>query len=121
MSHSFYKILHLTSILSVFMALGALIMLGKAKAAGSENLRKVAAITHGIATTFILVSGFGMLARLGVTWPFPGWALAKVFIWLFIGASIGLAKRVPKAANALWIGLIVAGFLAAYLGTTKPF
>jgi hypothetical protein len=121
MSHSFYKILHMTSVLSVFMSLGALIILGKFKGAESAKLRKAASITHGVATTFILVSGFGMLARLGIQWPFPLWALIKVCLWLFIGASIALAKRKPNAWPILGIALIATAFFAAFLGNTKPF
>lgn len=101
--------LHVASALLLFGSLGA-IFLGSGKKAGSA--------LHGISLVALLVIGFAILKKPPMD---QHWWMAKLGIWLFIGASPALVKR-----NVLppWLGftlcLVAAGF-AAWLGYTKPF
>jgi hypothetical protein len=79
------------------------------------------AITHGIGMVLVLVGGFGMLARLGIFWPWPGWIVGKIIIWLVFGVLIAVIGRVPALAKPLWWITIALGAIAAYLALNKPF
>jgi hypothetical protein len=69
----------------------------------------------------VLLGGFGMLARLGIHWPWPGWVLGKVIIWIILGGIIALIYRLPHVGKALWYIVLLLGTLAAYLAIMKPF
>jgi uncharacterized membrane protein SirB2 len=85
---------------------------------GSIKLEK---ILSGIAVLLILVSGMGLLARIGVpmkeAWPL--WVKIKMGVWVIIGSSGHMIlKRWPKAAGQFfWIAialLIAASYMANY-------
>jgi len=117
MSLAAYKVIHVLSIMLLFTALGGLLA-GPPAGAG----RKLAAMTHGIALVLILVSGFGALAKIGLSNPgiWPGWLWLKALIWLLFGGVIVVIKRVPRAATLLWWVLPILGGLAGYLALFKP-
>jgi uncharacterized membrane protein SirB2 len=113
MSNQFYKIIHVVSIVLFFSTYAAAVV-----KPGSIKFEK---ILSGVAILLILVSGFGLLARLnvpmGAAWPL--WVKVKLSIWIFIGALGHMVlKRFPKAAGKfLWasIGLlVVASYMANY-------
>ncbi len=85
--------------------------------------RKWVAITHGIGLLIVLVAGFGLLARLGIShggdWPI--WVWMKLGIWLVLGAMTALIGRNPRHARFFWVGIPILAALAAYLGINKPF
>lgn len=117
----FYKNLHLLGAFMLFIALGGLI-LHQINATAHENVwRKPVAITHGVGLVLVLVGGFGMLARLDIFWPMPGWAIAKLVIWVIFGALIAVVGRAPSLAKPLWWVTIILGAVAAYLGLNRPF
>ncbi len=118
MSLLFYKVLHVLALAYLFAALGATAWHaahgGRREAAG-----KGATLAHGLAMVVLLVSGFGMIAKLGV--GFPGWVWAKLALWLLLGAAAALPYRKPSWAGALfWLLPLLAG-AAAYLALYKPF
>src|SRR5271167_596046 len=85
-----YHILHVGSIL---------VLLGYsfyAFAAPAETRGKVLMIT-GIASLLVIISGFGMLARMGL--GFPGWAIVKFACWLGLSAAAGIAYRRRQQAG----------------------
>lgn len=120
MSYTVYKVAHLVAILFLFTSFGGMVALARN---GSEDsgLRKLALTTHGLSLAVILVAGFGLLARLGMTDGFPGWAMAKVGIWLLLGGALVAIKRRPGWAGALWLILPALGGTAAWLAIAKPF
>jgi hypothetical protein len=82
--------------------------------------KRTLAITHGVGLTAVLVGGFGMLARLGIHWPWPFWVAVKFVIWVAFGAMIALLLRKPELAK-LWYALALGlGFFVVYLGIAKP-
>lgn len=121
MSYGFYKILHLVSIMGLYMALGSMIF--HMKAGGNKKFpqKRFLMITHGIALLFILIAGFGLLARLQVMqFPWPLWVWLKMAVWLMLGGITAIIYRKPKMAMILWwITLFLGGF-AAYLANFKP-
>lgn len=121
MSMVVYKVIHIFSIMLLFTAFGGLLL---ASRAGGQNgvLRKLAGMTHGLALVLILVSGFGALAKIGMSNPaiWPAWLWIKVLIWLAFGAVIVVIRRAPQGAPALWWILPLLGGIAAYLALTNP-
>ena len=79
----------------------------------------MALATHGVALFVILVSGFGMLAKLG--YGFPLWVWLKLVVWLLIGAAIALVRRLPEQATIFWFAIPLLGTVAAFLAIYKPF
>ena len=109
-----YKIVHLFGIMLMFTALGAVIA---AAVAGEANprLRKLGGMAHGIALALILVGGFGMLARYGITGAWPLWIWLKLAIWLAFGAATVLVRRLGERAGWLVLLLPVLGAVSAWL------
>ena len=68
-----------------------------------------------------LVAGFGLMARYPILWPWPGWLMVKMVLWLVFGASIVLLKRLPQMRTRIWWGAWGLFLVAAYLGVHRPF
>lgn len=124
MSFEFYKILHLAAIMWLFMALGGYVfnaLTGGTKT--SKGAKRFMAIGHGVAALLILVAGFGMLAKMGVSHADGGWGVwvwGKLAIWVVLGGSIVMLKRMPTLARLIWPILIILGGVATMLAITKP-
>ena len=116
-----YRVLHVLSALLLFTALGGLLLAARAGVTTGVS-RKTAGITHGIAMILILITGFGGLARIGLSNPgiWPAWLWLKFLIWLVMGCIIVLIRRAPRTATLLWWLLPILGGLAAYLAIYKP-
>lgn len=121
MSYGFYKVLHLVSILSIFLALGAVCLHAAQGGEKKYPFRKWVLATHGIGTTVALVAGFGLLARIGLIGGFPGWVWAKLTIWVILGFIVAIIPRVPNLAVFWWVLVLVLGGTAGYLANYKPF
>ncbi len=119
MSYLAYKVLHIVGILAVFLALGGL---AARSLDGSTDMgsraAKLAGMTHGLALILVLVSGFGLIAKLGT--GFALWVWLKLAVWLVLGAMIALVRRMPQFASLLWFTIPLLGALAAYLALYKP-
>ncbi len=119
MSYLTYKILHILGVLLAFLALGGLTLNALSGGRGDEGRgRKLAGATHGLALLIILISGFGLLAKLGL--GFPTWAWAKLAIWLIIGAMLAFVRRMPQHATFFWFLIPALGACAAALALFKP-
>lgn len=109
-----YKIIHLAGIMGLFAALGSAI------AGTCSSCKKSAGILHGVALLLILISGFGMIAKLGYGYA-EGWVIAKIVIWLILGGVMVLAKKHTLKPPALMGIVLLCGILSAWLGIMKPF
>lgn len=121
MPYEFYKVLHL---LGIFLAVASLAGAGLVASGGRWNehpRRRLVSAVHGVAVLVVLVSGFGMLARLGLTSGLPGWALAKLGIWLLIGGMLVVPRRRPELGLVVWVAAPLLAVLAGWLAVTKPF
>jgi hypothetical protein len=118
MSYEFYKILHIFSVLLLFMALGTVAATGSAD---GGRLRRLGGVAHGVALAIILVAGFGLLAKLRMFGSIPGWVLIKLGLWVLLGLAVLPLRRRPEWTVWLWPLIPVVGGLAAWLAVTKPF
>lgn len=118
MSYSFFMILHFIGVFMVLMSLGGLIVLGVVE---DSRWRKLAGMTNGIGLVVILIGGFGLLGQLQLGWPWPGWILGKMLIWLLFAVLMVLARRASRLGIALWWGALLLAAVAAALANLKPF
>lgn len=120
-SYSIYKIVHLTGVFMVLMALAGVATQALDDGAKSHTWRKPLAVTHGLGLVLSLVGGFGLLARLGIVHGgLPGWVLAKLGIWALFAVLIRVVHKKPTWAKPIWPLIIVLGATAAYLAGAKP-
>ncbi len=110
MTREIYLIIHLTGISLLALGIGGMM-------AGGEK-RKTFAMLQGLGLLVMLVSGFGLLAKLGL--GFPHFAMVKTALWLLLGALPVIFRKLktPQSAEIL-IVLILVGIMA-YLGLMKP-
>jgi hypothetical protein len=118
MDLDFYRVLHLAGVIFLFTSIGGALLASREGATGAAA-RKLSGMTQGIALLIILVAGFGALAKLGLA--MPGWAWAKLVIWLALGASPVLIRKRPDLAKVWWLVLPLLGVVAAALARYKPF
>jgi uncharacterized membrane protein SirB2 len=85
MSPIFYKILHLTGVILLFIGLASALM------PKDTPHRRIGVIFHGIGLVILLVAGFGLIAKLQI--GFPWWIIAKLVLWLAFGAMPLIGKR----------------------------
>lgn len=111
MSLQTYHILHLVGLICVFIGFGGLL--------SSEGAKK-AMKWHGIGLVISLVSGFGMLAKMGIMGAMPVWVWIKIGLWLVLGFLPVLAKRRVLAAPVVVVIAVIIGAGLACLGYLKP-
>ncbi len=110
MDYATYKIIHLIGIAALALSVGGML-------AGGGN-RKLFSILQGVALLVMLVSGFGLLAKLKL--GFPHFAMVKAFLWVVIGGMPVILRRfcVP-IIGGIAISLTLIGIMA-WLGVVKP-
>ena len=118
MPYETYKVLHVVGLLLLFLGMGGLLL---GAGSGRDPAPRSTAILHGVGLLVMLVAGFGMMARLGVNWPWPGWLIAKLGVWLTIGALPVLVRRDMLPLGLAWSAVAALGGLAAWLAISKPF
>lgn len=118
-----YKLVHIFGIFLMIVSLAGLSFYAANGGTKANNvLRKQAGIAHGIGLFIILLGGFGMLARLGVTgFPWPIWVWVKFGIWFLFGGLVALVVRKPAVAKTMWLVIPILGLLSAYFAVMKPF
>lgn len=121
MSQTAYRLIHLVGILMVYLAFGAAIARPAAEQVKRDAARVSVAVLHGVGLVVIIIAGFGMLAKMGVHWPFPGWIIAKLTIWLLLGVSLALSRRKLLSVTSLFGWVLALGGASAYLAIFKPF
>jgi len=117
-----YKIIHIVGIMLVFMSLGGLCLhMMNAGTKDSNKFRKIVASTHGVGLVFILVAGFGLLAKYKLSLMASAWVWPKLLIWFILGGLTVILYRKPSSAKILWAILPLLGMAAAVLAVLKPF
>ena len=117
MSYDFYKILHLTGILLTFTSLsGYIFYLIQNK---TNEKAKFFSILHGVGLLIVLVSGFGLAARLGYMQQLPNWIYIKLAIWILLGGSLVIVKRQVLSPLMTYSLILTLGILAAITAVTK--
>lgn len=111
MNPVFYSILHVFALL----VLTAHTFMAFANPA-PEN-RKQTLIITGIASLLMLVSGFGMVAKLYQNHIF-GWMVVKMVCWLLFSGMAGMAYRRPQLRGKfalIGLTLLLVALLMVYL------
>lgn len=121
MSYEFYKLIHLIGLFLVISGLVGLLTIKMSSGKLEGQARKLVFISHGVGLVFILVSGFGLLARLQMTQPMPNWVYIKIVIWLIFGGAMTLIKRKLNANSTTLAGLLILFIIAGYIAINKPF
>ncbi len=122
-SQDVYWTLHILGVGLLVMSIGGVSL--HAMSGGTKDTsggKALAAASHGLGMLLILVAGFGMLARLELmAGGLPGWAWAKLLVWLTLGLLFMVPYRKPELSKLVWLG--TAGLLvaAAFLAHAKPF
>ncbi|RMG40710.1 MAG: hypothetical protein D6719_10205 [Candidatus Dadabacteria bacterium] len=98
------------------MALGGILV---REAAETVTCKRFLAAVHGVALIIILVAGFGMIARLQISWPWPIWLYAKIAVWLFMALSPVIIRKCSSRVIAFFL-VFLAALTAAMLGVVKP-
>ena len=78
-------------------------------------------MTNGIGVVVMFVAGFGLLGLMGQSWPWPGWIVGKMLIWLIFAVLMVLAKRASHLGSTLWWGSVILAAVAAALANLRPF
>lgn len=110
MTYTTYKIIHLVGISILALGVGGMM-------AGGEK-RKNFMMLQGIGLLVMLISGFGLVAKLGG--GFPPYVIVKLVLWLVIGMlpMVFRKLRTPLPVAVLISLTMVA--IMAYLGVVKP-
>lgn len=111
MSPVVYHLIHIVGLILLFVGFGGLL-------SGDEKARRSAMKFHGIGLLILLVAGFGLLAKLKFSYTAP-FVIAKLVIFLLLGALPVLIKRKVMPAGTIVFIAVVLGFCAAYLGYLK--
>jgi hypothetical protein len=112
MDYNFYKITHLIGISILGLGVGGML-------AGGEK-RRTFVMLQGIGLLVMLVTGFGLLAKLKLDPYVPHFAIVKIAIWVVIGMLPVLFRKLQTPLSAaLLVSMILVGIMA-YLGVVKP-
>jgi uncharacterized membrane protein SirB2 len=120
-AYHLYKLIHLVGVLTVFLSVGGLILYAVDGSERKHPWRKRLFISHGIGIFLALLGGFGLLATIGIVWPWPGWVASKLTIWVIFAALPAVTIRTPSWAKSLWWMALLLGAGAVYLVVQKPF
>lgn len=121
-SYEVYKLFHFIGLVLLFTGLFSLLTLKLTNQPLEGRVRKFVFITHGVGLALVLISGFGLLARLGLVQGLPKWVYIKLAAWLFMGVAISLIKRKGQQHFGKLYTIILCVFIvAAYVAINKPF
>ena len=113
MNIQLYQIVHIFSVIIL-----TAVTFGALASPRPENRRR-SMMWSGILALLALVSGFGLLARLGLA--VRGWVIVKLACWLGLTALTSLAYRQPGQGRSLMLLTLIAVFLAVSMAVMKPF
>lgn len=120
MSYEFYKFLHLVGIFLLMTGLMGVYFTVWSGSSFQGSVKKFSFAMHGLGLLIVLVSGFGLLARLGLTSGLPTWVFVKLGVWAFFAIAISLLKRKGQIGWPLYALLLLGYGLAAYMAVYKP-
>lgn len=125
MDAKFYVLMHVFGLASVLLAIAGLAYREAVGGPGQpeeKRFRSIALAEHGFGLLLMVVSGFGLLAKQGIP-GVPGWAWAKIVLWLYLAVAPVLVRRFFRGQQALvvWLSLPLIVLAARWLAIAKPF
>jgi|SRR6185312_9168592 len=121
MSFETYKIIHMLGLAFLMLGLGGVLFAFATSATVPAKVKMIGFATHGLGLLLIIVSGFGMAARLGFMQGLPGWLYGKLAIWVLLALGVSVAKRKASSAGLITFCFAALVGIAAWLAITKPF
>jgi hypothetical protein len=121
MSYFTYKFLHLIGVFMLLFSLGSLIVSRSLSLTERSPWSKTLSAINGIGLLIVLIAGFGLLARLGIAFPWQGWVFLKIFIWILLAFIASIVARHPASGRVLWWVTLFIASAAAWLASFKPF
>lgn len=120
MPYEFYKVLHfLGLILTLSGLIGLMASFLSQTGEMTKKLRILWMALHGTGLLLILVSGFGLAARLNYIAQLPDWVKMKIGVWVAVGFIVILIRK-ARPLIKFWLPLVLALFaFAAYLAVNK--
>jgi hypothetical protein len=116
-SYPVYKVFHVIAIVALVSGLVALLVLPPAT---PGRQRRLAHVVAGVAALVVLVSGFGLHARLGGVWQ--GWVVTKIAMWVALLGILVAFRRGPAASPAApWLLALPVAAVAIFMAIYKPF
>ena len=113
-----YKVLHIAGVFFLLFSLASYIVLSQNSL---EKGKKLASIFHGISLFIVLLGGFGLLARLGITGSdWPAWVWMKLIVWILLGLSLYIIKKIPSISHVMWFVIPILAIISVYLAVYKP-
>ena len=79
-SYEVYKIIHLLGLVLLFSGLVGLLTVKMSGGKLEGSTKSLVFISHGVGLLFLLVGGFGLLARLQLAQNMPNWVYIKLII-----------------------------------------
>jgi len=119
MSYQFYKILHVFGLSILFLGFGWLLVMNRVK--DQDKTKKWGFIFHGLGLLAMFVSGFGLAARLGMINNLAGWVHLKITLWVLLGLSVIVLKRLSKFWYLNLPVILIITLIAMYTAVHKPF
>ncbi|MEM1245332.1 MAG: hypothetical protein AAGA81_09940 [Acidobacteriota bacterium] len=124
MSFTFFKLIHILGILMVFLGLGGRAVLALQPEPRKAPGQTLVGVLHGAGLMVVLLGGFGMLAKLGLTGEELqglGWLLVKMIVWIVLGGSIMIPVRRPQWTTHWLVAVTALALVAGYFAFYKPF
>lgn len=114
-----YYLIHFLGILLVYSGYGALIARGML---GSESpaMRKFGSIASGLGLFFILLGGFGLIAKLEYAHYTDLWVILKIVLFLLLGSMTALINRKPGLSQVWYWTILLIGLAATATALYKP-
>ena len=120
MSYEFLKTVHFISLMFLFFSLIFIIILLKSEANLKSYKRLIYAV-HGLSWIILFASAFGLVSVTGIEKDFPTWAKIKTSIWILLGISPVLFKKLPLQPYIYATTTVILISSAIYLAVYKPF
>lgn len=120
MPYEFYKVLHIFGLIITLSGLvGLMASFMSQTGEMTKKLRILWMAMHGTGLLIILVSGFGLAARLNYIAQLPDWVKIKIGVWVAVGLIVILIRK-ARPMIKFWLPLVLALFtFAAYLAVNK--
>lgn len=115
MSYQTYKLIHVIAVVVLFLGLGGMLACMRP----DQRAPRIFPVLHGLGLLGLVVAGFGAAARLEI--GFPNWLIAKIGVWLLIGALPPMVRRGFVPAPLAWLMAAGLGGAAVWLAQIKPF
>lgn len=121
MSYTFYKLLHLAAIVTLFTSIGSIFTIYFSQQNTQTAFKKWMSMLHGLSLLVLFVSGFGLLAKASLMDSgIPSWIWIKLSIWFVLGMLPVVFKKMTKKQSWAFVLTMIMAYGTIYLVLYKP-